>query len=436
MQISLANRSLQHIWHPCSQMKDYETFPPLEIAGTQGSYLLLNNGKKIIDAIASWWCKSLGHQHPRIRQALIAQAQAFEHLILANTTNAVIVELSEKLASLTPHLKKIMYASDGSSAVEIALKMSAHTRKILNEHERTHFISLKNSYHGETLGAMSVSDLGLYRDPYTKLLFKSHFIEPCYVHHNQDPLWQNSETHWRTLEKKLQPFKDITTAVIVEPIIQAAGAMQIYSKDFLRRLRLWTREHGIHLIADEIMTGFGRAGKMLAFEHAQIEPDFVCLGKGLTAGWLPFSATLTTDTIYQLFYADYQEGKSFLHSHTHSGNVLAARVALEVWDIMQEEAILVSANHLGKNMYAMMRAIATSTQKLKNVRSIGALVAADLISENDSERLGFKVFQKAMSLGAFLRPLGNTIYWCPPLNMEQHTLEKLASITEDALKVI
>lgn len=433
----LLTKDHQYIWHPCSQMKDYETFKPLEVVSAKGSFIELKNGQKIIDAISSWWCKSLGHNHPRLKKALIEQLDRFEHVILANTTNQTIVELSEKLSQLTRSLNKVFYASDGSSAVEIAMKMSLHSRKIEGKHKKNVFISLKNAYHGETAATLSVSDIGLYRDAYDSMLFKSHFIPSLpYVSGMHDPLWQDCSTHWEHIEKFLHPFAENTTAILVEPIVQGAGGMQIYSQDFLKRLREWTKAHDVHLIADEIMTGFGRTGKMLACEHAAIEPDFLCLAKGLTSGWLPLSAVLTSNAIYDLFYDDYQSGKSFLHSHTHSGNALAASVALEVLRIYAEENSCAQAATLGDAMLSAMLDIAEATGKLKNIRGIGAIVAADLICDDPNRRMGFEVYQHAVKMGALLRPIGNTIYWLPPLNMDMEILSQLKIVTEKAIGAV
>ncbi len=422
------------IFYPCSQMKDYETFLPLEVVTAKGSMIELKSGAKVIDAISSWWCKSLGHGHPRLQRALVRQMEKFEHVILANTVNPTILALSEKLSQLTSSLSKVFFASEGSSAIEIAMKMSLHARKIQGDNHRHLFVALENGYHGETVGAMSVSDLGLYRDPYSPLLFESRSISSLpYVNHIQDPLWLDCQTHWQMIEKQLTPLRDKITAIIVEPILQGAGGMQIYSQDLLRRLRAWTRKHTIHLIADEIMTGIGRTGKMLACHHADIEPDFLCLAKGLTSGWLPLSAVVLPASIYEIFYDDYSSGKSFLHSHTHSGNALAASVALETLKIMEEENICDQVNETGKVMLRYMQEIANKTQRLTNVRGIGAMVAADLISDDPKRRLGFEVYQKAVELGALLRPLGNTIYWLPPLNIDEVTLMRLKDITERAI---
>jgi len=433
----LINLDLQHVWHPCSQMKDYEVLPPLVVKSAKGSYIELTDGRKIIDAISSWWCKSLGHAHPRLQQALQNQMEKFEHVILANTTSEVIVELSQQLVQLTRSLNKVFYAGDGSCAIEIAMKMSLHWRHIRGEKKRDKFLALENGYHGETIATLSVSDQGIYRDPYQPLLFDSEFIGPLpYVFGDKDPLWNDCQNHWNKIEKQLEPYVETATAIIVEPIVQGAGGMKIYSQDLLRRLRRWTAKHGIHLIADEIMTGMGRTGKMLACEHAQIEPDFLCLSKGLTSGWLPFSAILTTDDIYEEFYFDYKLGNNFLHSHTFCGNALGASVALEVLKIFAEDNICTEAKQLGDAMLVAMQEVAVTTKKLQNVRGIGAMVAADLICDDPSRRVGFEVYQKAVELGALLRPLGNTIYWLPPLNMKRSTLEQLKQITIEAILAV
>jgi adenosylmethionine---8-amino-7-oxononanoate aminotransferase len=435
MKPSWITRDLQHVWHPCSQMKDYETFPPLTVAKAYGSYLELACGHRLIDAISSWWCKSLGHGHPRLKQALYQQAEQFEHVILANTTNQVIVKLSERLAQLTTSLDKVMYASDGSCAVEMAMKMSLHAHQILGQPQRTQFIALTHGYHGETTGALSVSDVGLYRNPYTPMLFDVTLIDHIpYVNGDSDPLWHDCSTHWQRIEQQLTPLAKHTTALIVEPIVQGAGGMKIYSQDFLRRLRQWTKQHNIHFIADEIMTGLGRTGLALACQHAQIEPDFLCIAKGLTAGFLPLSAMLTSHAMYELFYDDYHTSKAFLHSHTHTGNALAARVALACLTVLAEENIYQHVQQQAPLMHQLMQEVAEQTKQLTNIRHIGAIVAADLIVEDPQQRRGYQVYQQAVKLGALLRPLGNTIYWLPPLNITPATLYNLRDITIQAIK--
>jgi len=418
-------------------MKDYESFPPLKVVKARGPYIEFEGGHKVIDAISSWWCKSLGHNHPRLKAALIAQSERFEHVIFANTTYDIILALSEKLVGLTATLKKVFYASEGSSAVEIALKMSLHAQKIIGENKRTQFAALKNGFHGETFMALAVSDLEIYRQPYETQLPQTIFLQNIpYVTSTDDPLWYDCSALWPTIESQLNQHAKFLSAIILEPLVQGAGGMLIYSKDFLQRLRSWTQQNHIHLIADEIMTGLGRTGYALACEHADIEPDFLCLSKGLTSGWLPMSAVLTTDKIYHLFYDDYAKGKSFLHSHTFSGNALAAAVALETLKVMEEENIYQHVRNQQSYLKQLMLEVAAQTQKIHNIRHIGALVAADLILDESQkkQRYGYEVFKNAVPLGAWLRPLGNTIYWLPPLNCELNVLETLRDITIKAIQ--
>jgi adenosylmethionine---8-amino-7-oxononanoate aminotransferase len=429
----IAERSLQKLWHPCSQMKDYELFKPLIVRKARGSYIELDNGRKIIDAISSWWCKSLGHNHPQLKSALLTQLDKFEHVIFANTTHEIILELAEKLIALTKTLTKAFFAGDGSCAVEVAMKMSLHSRQIQHQPKRRRFLALSNGYHGETAGALSVSDVGLYRNPYTAMLFAVDYITPVYVSGPEDPLWADIGERWPAIEKQLDLLAPEVTAIIVEPIVQGAGNMQVYSADFLKRLRAWTIAHDVHLIADEIMTGLYRTGPAFACEHAGIEPDLLCLGKGLTSGWLPFSAVLVKEEIYALFYADYVTGKNFLHSHTYCGNALGASVALATLTVMEQENIAAKARAMQPVLKNNMQFVAEKTGRLTQIRGIGAIAAADIIIDNPSQRAGFAVYQKAVKLGALLRPLGNTLYWLPPLNTGLATLTELKEITQASL---
>lgn len=433
----LQQKDHRYIWHPCSQMKDYEQVPPLPIRSASGSELTLENGKKIIDAISSWWCKSLGHGHPQLKKAIAMQIDRFEHVIFAHTTNETIVSLSAQLCHLMPGLDKVFYAGDGSCAVEIAMKMSMHARQIQGARQKTQFIALENAYHGETMGALSLSDLGLYRQAYEPLLFQPVFLAGVpYVNSISDPLWQDASEAFAAIEPILVQQAKKTTAIIVEPIVQGAAGMRIYSQDFLKRLAAFAKAHDIHLIADEIMTGIARTGTMLACEHAGIQPDFVCLSKGLTSGWLPFSAVLTQNPIYNLFYDDYQSGKSFLHSHTFSGNVLGAALALETLAIIESERLCDRAVQLGKLMRQQMQEIADETGKLKNVRQLGAIVAADLIDHTPNNRLSFRLYREAISRGVLLRPIAETIYWLPPLNIEFELLKQLQLNTLEAIQAL
>lgn len=417
------------LWHPCTQMKDHEQVPPLHVKSAQGSILELENGQHVIDALSSWWCKSLGHGHPVLRDALKQQADQLEHCMLGSGTHNAIEQLSLKLTQLMPNLTKVTYASDGACAIEIAMKMSLHARNILGQSRKTKFAALQGAYHGETCGALSVSDMGIFRDPYEVLLTPAYFIRGLpYVHTRQDPLWKDAALQWQHIQQQLDPLTDTLTAIVIEPILQATNYMQLYSADTLKRLRAWCDAHDVHLIADEIMTGLGRTGKMLACEHAAIQPDFICLSKSLTAGWLPMSAVLTTDAIYDLFYGDYRKGNTFMHSHTFAGNPLAARVALANFEVMEQEQLVTRAASMEAFLLERMQHIAVKTGQLNNVRGIGTVVAADLINPQNIPRYGFEIYKRALEHGVLMRPLGNTVYWVLPLNVTRDIVEAIQDV--------
>jgi adenosylmethionine-8-amino-7-oxononanoate aminotransferase len=433
----LIARDLRHVWHPCSQMKDYEAFPPVEVVGASGSRLMLRDGSTLIDASSSWWCKTLGHGHPRLREALVSQANSFEHVISANTATQTLVELSERLAALCPPLDKVFYAGDGSSAVEIALKMALHAQRIRGFSQRTRFIALENGYHGESGLSLAVSDLGLYRAPYADVLPEPLILRGLpYVSGPSDPLWSDCSAAWPALEAQLDAWGDSAAALIIEPVLQGAGGMRVYSPDLLRRLRAWATQRGVLLIADEILTGFWRTGRTLAVDHAGIVPDLMCLSKGLTGGWLPFSATLVHPAVSGLFHADYGQGRDFLHSNTYSGNALGAAVAGAALSLYSEPGFRDEVAAFAAALSTRWSQVALATGALRNTRALGGMTAGDLDLPADFKgaRPGFGVFREAVARGALLRPLGNTIYWLPPLNTPHADLDQLAEVTSAALK--
>lgn len=430
----LIEKDLKHIWHPCAQMKDFEHCPPLVIHRAQGSYLYTDQGP-VIDALSSWWCKSLGHGHPAIISALKAQLDRFEHVIAATTTHSQLADLGEKLAEISQK-QHVFFASDGSSAVEIAMKLAIHANQIKGFPQRNEFIALPNAYHGETLGTMSVSALGLYKQPYEGLGLTCHFLEKLpYVSGKTDPLWANADLFWQETLIQLEKIKEKACAVIVEPLLQGAGGMQCYSADFLKKLADWAKQNDIYFIADEIMTGLGRTGQWFASAHADVNPDLVCISKGLTSGAVPISCVLIDHAIYELFYDDYEKGKSFLHSHTYSGHALAVCAALTTLKVMEEEGIIEQAQKLGQVMEEQFQQIANLTGQLSQVRALGAVVAAEL-AESGTERIGYRLYQEALKRGALLRPIGSTLYWLPPLNTSYQTIENLAEITLNSINAI
>lgn len=425
-------RDLAHIWHPCTQMKDFIDCPPLVIHRAQGSYLYTDRGM-LIDSISSWWCKSLGHGHPRVIDAIQQQLKQFEHVIGANSTYPNLVMLGEELATICQQ-QHTFFASDGSSAVEIALKLALHAHQLQGASHKKEFIALSNAYHGETLATIQVSDLAQYKKPYVQAEPRCHFLQNLpYVSSQHDPLWAQCESIWPKFEAQLHALKDTVCAILVEPILQGAGGMTCYSADFLKRLAAFAKAHNIYLIADEIMTGFGRTGEWLASDHAQVQADLICLSKGLTSGSLPLSCVVINNAIYELFYADFSTGKSFLHSHTYSCHALAVAAALATIHTIREEHLIENARALGHIMQQQLTDIAAISQKLTNIRSIGAWVAADLV-EPPHPRIDVQIYQAALQRGALLRPLGKTLYWLPPLNTATETIAQLAEITLNSIE--
>ncbi len=424
----LIERDLLHIWHPCTQMKDHETLPLIPIEKGEGVWLYDFEGRRYLDAISSWWVNLFGHANPYISEAISAQARRLEHVLLAGFTHAPAIELAQRLVDLTPQgLNKIFFADNGSSAVEIALKMSYHAHRN-REEIRPYFLSLSNSYHGETLGALSVGDLGLYKETYRPLLIRN-IQTPV----PKDRSHKASIEALKALEDILNEHGDKVSAFIVEPLVQGAGGMHMYSAHYLKGARELTQKFGVHLIADEIMTGFGRTGTMFACEQANITPDFMTLSKGLTGGYLPLSVVITLDEIYSLFYCDYHEHKAFLHSHSYTGNPLACTAALATLDLFKREKTLESnrlkAKKIEKNLQSFLELDA-----VKSIRQTGMIAAVELIDFPAHERKGLDVYRYGLEHGVLLRPLGNVIYFMPPYIITEDQIDLMMGVAYDAIK--
>ncbi len=447
----LVARDLAAFWHPCSQMRDYQDFAPIEVVAASGCRLTLADGRTVLDAISSWWCKTLGHGHPRVRAAIVDQLDRFEHVIVANTTNAGLVRLCERLlaaangepasayaAGAPPgrrkgHFGKVFLADNGSTAVEIALKMAIQAQGQRGQPARTKFASLSNGYHGETLATLSVGDCGLYAAPYEALLFPVAKLQGLpYRSGPDDPRWLDASPEWPAIEAALAPRARELAAIVYEPVLQAAGQMQLYSPDLLRRLREWSRANGVYLIADEIAAGMGRCGPMLAShlaapatasaaDIAPVLPDFATLSKGLTGGFLPLSAVLTTDEIAALFDADYAAGRAFLHSNTYTGNALGVAAANAALDVYAGDGILERVAVNGPELRRALAALAERRAYLRDVRGCGMMAAVDIRDWSGApldpkRRTGYQVYREAVRRGALLRPIGDTLYLFPPLN--------------------
>ncbi|WP_245942754.1 adenosylmethionine--8-amino-7-oxononanoate transaminase [Helicobacter brantae] len=403
------------IWHPCTQHKDHEMLPPILIKSGKGVYLYDSEDRAYIDCISSWWVNLFGHSHPYINSKLQEQAQKLEHVILAGFSHTGIVQYSQRLLQVLNHqFDKCFYADNGSSAIEVALKMSFHKHLILGE-KREKFLTLSNSYHGETLGALSVGDVGLYKDTYSPLLFQTLTTPTPY---SEDLIPQALEALRGILQKEGANI----SAFILEPLLQCAGGMKIYSPLYIQEACRLCKDYGIDIIFDEIAVGFGRVGSLFAFEQCGVIPDFLCLSKGITAGYLPLSVVVTHNKIFEVFYDDYESQKAFLHSHSYTGNALAIACANATLDIFENENIL-EGNKLKREFILSHLQSLREFEIVENIRSLGMIFAFDLCNL-PYKRAGFEFYKHALKEGLLLRPLGNTIYFMPPyiINEEEISL--------------
>jgi adenosylmethionine-8-amino-7-oxononanoate aminotransferase len=425
---AMMQRDLEVIWHPCTQMKDHETLPLIPIRSGKGVYLYDFEGNSYIDAVSSWWVNLFGHSNPFINARVKAQIDTLEHVLLAGFTHEPAVELAHKLVNLTPEkLKKVFYVDNGSSAVEAALKMSYHFHRNCGK-KKALFLSLTNSYHGETLGALAVGDVSLYKETYEPLLIANQQVP---VPKDQTP--EAAKEALNVLEEVLKEKADEIAALILEPLIQGAGGMHMYHAEYLLGARRLTELHGVHLIADEIMTGFGRTGKMFACEHAEISPDFMTLSKGLTGGYLPLSVVMTTDEVYSAFYCDYNEYKAFLHSHSYTGNPLACSAALATLEIFENEDILLRNSEKALYIKGKLERF-RELSNVKEVRQQGMVTAIELQGYDAKERIGLKLYEYALGEGVLLRPLGNVIYFMPPYIITEEEIDKMMDVAYEGIK--
>ena len=423
----IMQRDLEVIWHPCTQMKDHETLPLIPIKSGKGVYLYDFDGNKYIDAVSSWWVNLFGHANPLINERIKAQIDTLEHVLLAGFTHEPAVELAHKLVDITPsELKKVFYVDNGSSAVEAALKMSYHYH-LNNNKRKPVFLSLTNSYHGETIGALSVGDVSLYKETYEPLL-----IANMQVPVPKDQSIEAAKFALEALEKVLKEKADEIAAFIIEPLIQGAGGMHMYHPEYLVGARGLTKKYDVHLIADEIMTGFGRTGKMFACDHAEISPDFMTLSKGLTGGYLPLSVVMTSNEVYQAFYCDYNEHKAFLHSHSYTGNPLACSAALATFEIFEKNDVIENNEKISHYIKEHVEKF-TTLKNVKEVRQQGMVTAIELKGYESSERIGLKIYEYALTQGVLLRPLGHVIYFMPPYVISYEEIDKMINVAYEAI---
>jgi adenosylmethionine---8-amino-7-oxononanoate aminotransferase len=423
MHNDIVHRDLTCIWHPCTQMKDHERLPLIPIVRGEGVWLEDADGQRYLDAVSSWWVNLFGHANPYINAAIARQLEQLEHVMLAGFTHPAVVELSERLLRIAPPgLSRCFYADNGSSAVEVALKMSFHYWQNSDRPQKTRFAGLENAYHGETLGALAVSDVPLYRKTYGPLLLDV-LRAPSPDCFNREPgeTWEDfSIRMFEPMRALLERHSEELCAVIVEPLVQCAGHMRMYHPVYLRLLREACDEYDVHLIADEIAVGFGRTGTMFACEQADITPDFMCLSKGLTGGYLPLSVTLTGEKIYSAFYDEYQNMTAFLHSHSYCGNPLGCSAALATLDLFDASPVLDNNRELARVMQEAAADL-NDHPHVADVRQHGMILAVEMVKDRNNrepypwqERRGLIVYQHGLQHGVLLRPLGNVIYLMPP----------------------
>ncbi len=427
-------RSRAAVWHPCTQMKVHEALPLVPIARGEGAWLHDFDGRRYLDAVSSWWVNLFGHCNPRINAALIAQLGEIEHVMLAGFTHRPVVELSERLTALAPAgLGHVFYASDGASAVEIALKMAFHYWQNLGRTHKTTFVSLTGSYHGETLGALAVTDVPLFRETYAPLLAQQARVPaPDAAAYAEGESAARAAAHHAAdaLDAYLAQHHAVTAALIVEPLVQGATGMAMHHPDYLARARAACTRHDVLLIADEIMTGFGRTGSMFAWEQAHAPaPDLMCLSKGITGGYLPLSAVLASDGIFAAFYDD-SVARGFLHSHSYTGNPLACRAALAVLDIFRDDDV-VAANRARAARWQALAAPLQQHPKTRHFRQCGMILAFEVASGRaDFARW---CFARALERELMLRPLGNTVYFMPPYVTTDSEIAHLVAGVRDIL---
>ena len=437
-------RDVSVLWHPCTQMKDHEHMPIIPIQRGEGIWLHDFEGNRYMDAVSSWWVNIFGHAIPYINQRIKDQLDTLEHVILAGFSHPPVIELSERLVKMTPAaLTRCFYADNGSSCIEVALKMSFHYWLNIGKPEKKRFITLSNSYHGETLAALAVGDVALYKETYQPLLMEVITVPSpdCYDREEGESWEEHSRKMFAHMEKALEENHQDVAAVIVEPLIQCAGGMRMYHPVYLKLLREACDRYGVHLIHDEIAVGFGRTGTLFACEQADIAPDFLCLSKALTAGYLPMAVCMTTDKIYQAFYDDYESMRAFLHSHSYTGNPLACAAALATLDLLERDNVIEANKTLSAHM-TKATAHFVDHPHVAEVRQTGMVLAIEMVKNKATkeaypwqERRGIRVYQHALKNEAMLRPLGSVVYFMPPYVITPDQIDHLASVAWEGIQL-
>ncbi|CUI06200.1 adenosylmethionine--8-amino-7-oxononanoate transaminase [Massilia antarctica] len=425
-------RSLRSVWHPCTQMQHHETVPLIPVSHGRGAWLYDHEGKRYLDAISSWWVNLFGHANPLINAALKDQLDRLEHAMLAGFTHEPVVRLSEQLSEMTGKvLGHSFYASDGASAVEIALKMSFHAWRNAGMSDKQEFVCLQGSYHGETIGALAVTDVALFKDAYGPLLRAARVVTSPDARNAQEG--ESAQDVARRaaadVEKLFEERAGHIAAIIIEPLVQCATGMAMHDPLYLTLVRELCDRFQVHMILDEIAVGCGRTGTFFACEQAAIWPDFLCLSKGISGGYLPLSLVLTRDEVYQAFYsADVTRG--FLHSHSYTGNPLACRAALATLQIFKDDDVL-NRNRARATRLTTALAPLAEHERVRNFRQRGMIWAFDAVEPDAARAATFsrRFFSSALENELLLRPIGRTVYLMPPYILSDEESDGLAERT-------
>ena len=438
-------RDFQHIWHPCTQMKDHAVVPPLLIDRAEGIYLYDREGRRYMDVIASWWVNLFGHNHSGINRAIREQLDKMAHVLFAGVTHPPAIDLAEKLVKLSsPRLTKVFFSDNGSTSVEVALKMSLQYWRQTGQPRKTQFIYLKGGYHGETLGALSVCGMGVFREKFEPVLAQNLEVEGPDCMRCPYGLKREScgAECFEPMAQALEKNRDTAAGVIVEPLVQGAAGMKMYPPVYLKKLEKACEASNVHTIYDEVAVGFGRTGSLFVSEQYGLNPTFLCLSKGITSGYLPLAATLATEEIYQAFYDDYESSKLFIHSHSYSANPLACAAANETLNLLTEPGFM---DRLNPKIDAM-RQQGECLRELPwcgEFRQTGMIAAVELVQSRDhlepfpiEQRVGYQIFLEGLKREVYLRPLGNVVYFIPPLIIEPDQIETMMNAAHDSINAV
>jgi adenosylmethionine---8-amino-7-oxononanoate aminotransferase len=439
----LARWDHAHLWHPFTQMQEWLAEEPLIIASGEGAYLIDVSGTRYLDGVSSLWCNVHGHRHPELDRALREQAEQIAHSTLLGLASVPSIILAKRLADIAPRgLTRVFFSDAGATAVEIALKLALQYWQLRGETKRTRFAALTESYHGDTLGAVSVGYSETFHRFFKSALFPCHRLNPPHVYR-----WQRGMNEEDALQSALAEAAallgskgDEIAALVIEPLMQGAAGMWSQPAGYVRGLRQLTRQHGVLLICDEVATGFGRTGKMFAVEHEQVEPDLMCVGKGITGGYLPLAATFATEEIFQTFLAPYEEFKAFFHGHTYTGNALACAVALASLQVFENEGVLENVIRRSQQLRSKLESDVLPLRHVGDIRQLGLMVGIELVRNCDtrhpfaaSDRVGLRTIMEARKRGIILRPLGNVIVLMPPLCITEDQVDFLSDVVRDSI---